>query len=463
MINSDSGFNGDLETLFDLECLSQSEVVDLTQNPRISKPESKISKIADSHNGTEEIQELFEFLASDCVQNERSTNTAFRLDFKPDSKKFKKGENYIRVEDFDFDGISSLPVRQEGARLQNLENTLGRTNSSACFQVFNYEKQLEPIEAAEFVIPTDKNKRIDRQLPFSTSNKAVTDKRKWQPKSQAERVAELMANSRQARSKPIKSQFFNHQSKSLFEFFPKKESHSNNFSPNFPSIKIKDQNQRPSGLANPHILTPNISNSSKDNRASKQPDEQEIPIEITNAPPLIPPVNFGKVPNPFFNYSFPKNYWYYISSSNFRSYQFQITQTALLYNTLVCLPTGLGKTHIASNVIYNYYKWFPTGKIFFLAPTKPLATQQLDSLSMIHDVNMNEVVNLDGTCDQKQRCQFYNQNRVFFMTPQTLEVDLQRNRLDARNIVLIVFGILKRRGAQVNWKVLLLQHYADDG
>lgn len=48
---------------------------------------------------------------------------------------------------------------------------------------------------------------------------------------------------------------------------------------------------------------------------------------------------------------------------------------ALTHNILVCLPTGLGKTFIATNVIYNYYRWFPQGKIFFLAPTKPLVNQ----------------------------------------------------------------------------------------
>lgn len=34
-------------------------------------------------------------------------------------------------------------------------------------------------------------------------------------------------------------------------------------------------------------------------------------------------------------------------------------QTALLQNTLVCLPTGLGKTLIAAVVMYNFSRWFP--------------------------------------------------------------------------------------------------------
>ena len=67
--------------------------------------------------------------------------------------------------------------------------------------------------------------------------------------------------------------------------------------------------------------------------------------------------------------------FYYLDNSYFRKYQFNITLQALIQNTLVCIPTGLGKTFIAHNVIYNYNKWFPTGKIFFLAPTKPLVNQ----------------------------------------------------------------------------------------
>lgn len=46
-----------------------------------------------------------------------------------------------------------------------------------------------------------------------------------------------------------------------------------------------------------------------------------------------------------------------------RDYQFSITQTALFSNTLVVLPTGLGKTLIAAVVMYNYFRWFPNGKV----------------------------------------------------------------------------------------------------
>jgi Fanconi anemia group M protein len=39
-----------------------------------------------------------------------------------------------------------------------------------------------------------------------------------------------------------------------------------------------------------------------------------------------------------------------------REYQFTMTAAALKANTLVCLPTGLGKTLIAAVVMVNHYR-----------------------------------------------------------------------------------------------------------
>lgn len=39
-----------------------------------------------------------------------------------------------------------------------------------------------------------------------------------------------------------------------------------------------------------------------------------------------------------------------------------LPQTALLTNTLVCLPTGLGKTLIAAVVMHNFARWFPEAR-----------------------------------------------------------------------------------------------------
>lgn len=69
--------------------------------------------------------------------------------------------------------------------------------------------------------------------------------------------------------------------------------------------------------------------------------------------------------------------WIYPTNVPVRKYQKDICEAALFQNTLVCLPTGLGKTLIASVVMYNFYRWFPEGKVIFMAPTKPLVVQQV--------------------------------------------------------------------------------------
>ncbi|RHY43535.1 hypothetical protein DYB38_011796, partial [Aphanomyces astaci] len=71
--------------------------------------------------------------------------------------------------------------------------------------------------------------------------------------------------------------------------------------------------------------------------------------------------------------------WIYPSNYPVRAYQQSISRAALLQNTLVCLPTGLGKTLIAAVVMFNFYRWFPRGKIVFMAPTKPLVSQQIQA------------------------------------------------------------------------------------
>ncbi len=51
--------------------------------------------------------------------------------------------------------------------------------------------------------------------------------------------------------------------------------------------------------------------------------------------------------------------WVYPTNYPVRSYQYSIVQSSLYKNTLVVLPTGLGKTFIAAVVMYNFYRWYP--------------------------------------------------------------------------------------------------------
>lgn len=58
--------------------------------------------------------------------------------------------------------------------------------------------------------------------------------------------------------------------------------------------------------------------------------------------------------------------WIFPMNYEKRGYQLNISHSCLFTNVLVCLPTGLGKTFIASVVIYNFYRWFPRSKIIFM-------------------------------------------------------------------------------------------------
>ena len=64
-----------------------------------------------------------------------------------------------------------------------------------------------------------------------------------------------------------------------------------------------------------------------------------------------------------------------------RTYQFSIAMRALDGNTLVVIPTGLGKTAIA--LIVAASRLYSTGgKVLMLAPTKPLVEQHLRYFSI---------------------------------------------------------------------------------
>ena len=64
-----------------------------------------------------------------------------------------------------------------------------------------------------------------------------------------------------------------------------------------------------------------------------------------------------------------------------REYQQKIAEAASRANTLVVLPTGLGKTLIALLVAKLRLEKFPKGKVVVLAPTKPLVLQHYNSFS----------------------------------------------------------------------------------
>ncbi|XP_031847095.2 FA complementation group M [Nomia melanderi] len=130
--------------------------------------------------------------------------------------------------------------------------------------------------------------------------------------------------------------------------------------------------------------------------------------------------------------------WIYPENYPVRDYQFNIVQAAIYNNTLVCLPTGLGKTFIAAVVMYNFWRWYPCGKVVFLAPTKPLVAQQIFACHNIMGIPSTETIELTGATNQKQREIAWFKQRVIFATPQVFHNDLEKNIIPSDLIKCVV-------------------------
>ncbi|KAL4238941.1 hypothetical protein ACF0H5_003645 [Mactra antiquata] len=130
--------------------------------------------------------------------------------------------------------------------------------------------------------------------------------------------------------------------------------------------------------------------------------------------------------------------WIYPTNYPVRDYQFNIVKQALFKNTMVTLPTGLGKTFIAAVVMYNFYRWYPQGKVIFMAPTKPLVAQQIEACYNIMGIPQDHTAEMTGSMGPSKREKAWHDKRVFFLTPQVLTNDLSRGTCPAVDVKCLV-------------------------
>jgi ERCC4-related helicase len=124
----------------------------------------------------------------------------------------------------------------------------------------------------------------------------------------------------------------------------------------------------------------------------------------------------------------------------FRLYQKRIADVASERNTLVILPTALGKTVIsalvAADILYNYRD----AKVLVMAPTRPLIMQHRDTFLRILKLREKDTVLITGkTPPGHRRFIWEGEARIVFSTPQVVRNDLRTGRLSLENYGLVVF------------------------
>jgi Fanconi anemia group M protein len=127
-----------------------------------------------------------------------------------------------------------------------------------------------------------------------------------------------------------------------------------------------------------------------------------------------------------------------IINLNPRDYQKAIFETAKNNNTLVVLPTGLGKTLIALMLAIERKRKYPLSKILFLAPTRPLVEQHFETFKSQLPELWADLQLFTGSVEAKKRKEIFQTAEIIFSTPQCIANDLEHYLYDTKEISLLI-------------------------
>jgi ERCC4-related helicase len=123
------------------------------------------------------------------------------------------------------------------------------------------------------------------------------------------------------------------------------------------------------------------------------------------------------------------------SSIEYREYQINLAKQAIAENCLVVLPTGLGKTTVALQVISEFLIK-RKGGVLFLAPTRVLAHQHYEFLK--NNLLIDDIALITGEDLVNKRKKSWV-NSVICATPEIVKNDLDRQLVSTQQFALIIF------------------------
>lgn len=118
-----------------------------------------------------------------------------------------------------------------------------------------------------------------------------------------------------------------------------------------------------------------------------------------------------------------------------RTYQANIFDSSKDKNSLIVIPTGLGKTMISIMLIDHRLSEYPDSKALFVAPTKPLINQHYRTFDEFVSLPLGTI---SGSVSKEKRKEIYDNSRVIFATPQTIENDLKNGVLDLGGFSILI-------------------------
>ena len=121
-----------------------------------------------------------------------------------------------------------------------------------------------------------------------------------------------------------------------------------------------------------------------------------------------------------------------------RAYQQSIFETAKNANTLVVLPTGLGKTLIALMLSLDRIKQYPTSKTLMLAPTRPLVEQHFKTFQSQIPELFADLQIFTGSTPSNKRKKIFQTADIIFSTPQCIANDIRSSLYSLNEVSLLI-------------------------
>ena len=143
-----------------------------------------------------------------------------------------------------------------------------------------------------------------------------------------------------------------------------------------------------------------------------------------------------------------------------RRYQTELAATASGDHTLVCLPTGLGKTTVSLLVTAERLHAVG-GKALMLAPTKPLVQQHAEFYREALEIDDEDVVVFTGEVRPDDRAALWDDARIVIATPQVVENDLVGNRISLADVTHCTFDECHRATGDYAYNYIADRYHAD--